>query len=159
MGLHGKLVAAIEFKAGGDVFHELFRDTPHHVCIASPNVHACDLIEGEFGKVGSIISWTYSHDGKEFKAKEVIEAIDEEKKLIVLRVLEGDLLEQYKDFVVSAHVEKKGEDIELVTWTLDYEMLHEDVGHPLSLFSYFIDITKHIEDHCLGLPTAAAPTV
>lgn len=86
-------------------------------------------------------------DGKQRKAKELVETIDEEKKLIVLRVLEGDLLELYKDFVITSHVEKKGEDIDLVTWTLEYEMLNEDVEHPISLLSYFIDITKDMEAH------------
>ena len=61
MGLHGKLVAAIEFKAGGDVFHDFFRHTPHDVPTATQYVHACDLIEGEFGHAGSIITWTYTH--------------------------------------------------------------------------------------------------
>lgn len=61
MGLHGKLVAAIEFKAGGDVFHELFRYRPHHVSTASPRVKGCELHDGEFGQTGSIISWKYVH--------------------------------------------------------------------------------------------------
>ncbi|KAH6816066.1 hypothetical protein C2S53_011795 [Perilla frutescens var. hirtella] len=152
MGLHGKLVAAIEFKAGGDVFHELFRNKPHHISTATPEkIKGCDLVEGEFGKVGSIICWTYTHDGKEKKAKEVIQSIDEEKKLIEFKMLEGDLMELYKDFIATLHVETKG-DIDLVTCTLDYEMLNEDVEHPISLLSYFIDIIKDIETHHLAKP-------
>lgn len=62
MGLHGKLVAAIEFKAGGDVFHELFKHNPQHLSSASPvKVQGCDLIEGQFGQVGAIICWRYTH--------------------------------------------------------------------------------------------------
>ena len=151
MGLHGKLVAAIEFKAGGDVFHEMFKQNPNEFSKACPGkVHACDLIEGEFGQVGSIICWTYTHDGKVQKGKEVIEAIDEEKKLIRFKLVEGDLLQLYKDFTVTSHVETKGEDIDLVTWTFEYEMLNEDVGHPLDLLSYFIDLTKDMESHHLA---------
>ncbi|KAG6433355.1 hypothetical protein SASPL_104965 [Salvia splendens] len=150
MGLHGKLVAAIEFKAGGDVFHDFFRHTPHDVPTATQYVHGCDLIEGEFGHAGSIICWTYTHDGKQRKAKELVETVDEEKKLIVLKVLEGDLLELYKNFVITSHVEKKGNDIDLVTWTLEYEMLNEDVEHPITLLSYFIDITKDMESHLVA---------
>ncbi|KAH6816064.1 hypothetical protein C2S53_011797 [Perilla frutescens var. hirtella] len=148
MGLHGKLIAAIEFKASGDVFHEIFRHRLQELCTANPNIQGCDLHEGQFGQVGAIISWTYTH------AKEVIETIDEEKRLIVLKVLEGDLLEKYKSSVITSHVETKGDNIDLVMWTLDYEMLNEDVGHPISLFFYFIDITKHIEAHCIPCPTA-----
>lgn len=60
MGLKGKLVAEIEFKAGGDVFHELLRYNPHDLSTVSPNkVQGCDLHEGEYGHVGSIITWRY----------------------------------------------------------------------------------------------------
>ncbi|KAH6833283.1 hypothetical protein C2S53_002382 [Perilla frutescens var. hirtella] len=153
MGLHGKLIAAMEFKAGGDVFHELFRHNPHNVSNASPEkVQGCDLHEGQFGHVGTIICWRYTHDGKQQRGKEVIQAIDEEKKLIQFKMVEGDLLELYKSFIITSHVETKGDDIDLVTWTFEYEMLNEDVEHPISLLSYFIDLTKEMETHHLAKP-------
>ncbi|KAG8371373.1 hypothetical protein BUALT_Bualt13G0081100 [Buddleja alternifolia] len=138
MGLIGKLIAAIEFKAGGDLFHELVRYRPHHISATSPEkVQGCDLHEGEFGHAGSIISWRYTHD--------------EEKKVIEFKMLEGDLMEQYKAFIITIHIETKG-DIDFVTWTLEYEMLNEDVEHPISLLSFFIDLTKDIETHHVGKP-------
>ncbi|KAG6433352.1 hypothetical protein SASPL_104962 [Salvia splendens] len=147
MGLHGKLIAAIEFKAGGDVFHEIMRHNPQHFSKATPEkVHGCELHEGQFGHAGSIICWSYTHDGKQKRAKQVIQSIDEEKKLIQFKMLEGDLMELYKEFVITTHVETTN-DIDLVTWTLEYEMLNEDVEHPISLLAYFIDITKDIESH------------
>ncbi|EYU17814.1 hypothetical protein ABFS82_11G051300 [Erythranthe guttata] len=147
MGLTGKLIAAIEFKAGGDVFHELFRHKPHHLSNVTPEkVQGCDLHEGQFGHVGTIITWRYTHDGKEKKAKQVIQAINEEQKLMEFKMLEGDLMELYKAFLITIHVETKN-GIDLVTWTLEYEMLNEDVEHPLSLLSFFIDMTKDIETH------------
>ncbi|XP_051113833.1 kirola-like [Andrographis paniculata] len=149
MGLMGRLVAAIEFKAGGDVFHELFRDKPQHIAAASPaRVYGCDLHAGEFGKVGTNICWKYFHDGKDRIAKQVIQKIDEEKKLMEFKMLEGDLMEKYKNFLITIHVETKG-NIELVTWTLEYELLNEDVEHPISLLAFFIELTKDIESHHL----------
>ncbi|MGD7407609.1 MLP family protein, partial [Ralstonia pseudosolanacearum] len=113
----------------------------------SPGIgQGCDLHEGEFGHVGSIICWTYTHDGKEKKAKEVIQAIDEEKKLIQFKMIEGDVMELYKDFVITIHFETNGGS-DLVTCTFEYEMLNEDVEHPISLLSLFIDLTKDIETH------------
>ncbi|KAL0333878.1 UNVERIFIED_CONTAM: MLP-like protein 28 [Sesamum angustifolium] len=152
MGLTGKLVAAIEFKAGGDLFHELFRHKPHHVSTTSPGkVQGCDLHEGEFGHVGSVICWKYTHDGKKKIAKQLIQTINEEKKLIEFKMLEGDLMEEYKNFLITLHIETK-DDIDLVTWTLEYEMLNDDVGHPLSLLAFFIDLTKDIESHHINKP-------
>lgn len=90
-------------------------------------------------------------DGKEKKAKQLIQSIDEEKKLIEFKLLEGDLMELYKTFLITNHIENKGE-IDLVTWSLEYEMLNEDVEHPISLLSFFIDLTKDIETHYLAKP-------
>lgn len=81
-------------------------------------------------------------------AKQVIESIDEENKSITFKMLEGDLMELYKSFIISIHVDTKGED-NLVTWTLDYEKLHEDVEDPNSLTEFFIHLTKDIESHHL----------
>ncbi|EYU17813.1 hypothetical protein MIMGU_mgv1a014581mg [Erythranthe guttata] len=151
MGLPGKLIAAIEFKAGGDVFHELIRHKPDQLSTIHPGkVQGCDLHEGEFGHVGTVLSFKYTHGGKDRSSKQVITAIDEEQKLIQFKSIEGDcLLEEYKDFLITIHVETKN-DIDLVTWTLEYELLNEDVEHPLSLLSFFIDMTKVIETHHIG---------
>lgn len=85
-------------------------------------------------------------DGKRKRAKQVIQSIDEEKKLIQFKMLEGDIMELYKEFVITNHVETMN-DIDLVTWTLEYEMFNEDVEHPISLLAYFIELTKDIESH------------
>ncbi|XP_073024166.1 kirola-like [Primulina eburnea] len=147
MGLHGKLTAEIEYKSGGDVFHELIRFKPHQISNMSPGiVQGCELHEGEWGAVGSKIFWNYTHDGKEKVVKHEVEAIDEEKKLIALKVLEGDALEIYKAIKLTIHVATNG-DIDLVTWILEYEKRNEDVEDPLTLLGLFIDLTKDIETH------------
>ncbi|XP_057769906.1 kirola-like [Salvia miltiorrhiza] len=150
MGLHGKLIAAIEFKAGGDVFHQLWRHNPHQLPSVAPHkIHSCDLHGGQFGHVDSILFWRYTHDGKRMTVKEVIQAIDEEKRLVQSKVVEGDIMQLYKDFFLTCHVETKGA-VDLVTWTLEYEKVKEDVEHPISLLSFFIDLTKDIETHHLA---------
>lgn len=79
--------------------------------------------------------------------------IDEEKKLIDYEMLEGsDLLEKYKFFDVTIHVETKEDNIDLVTWTVGYERLNEDVEHPISMLSYFIDLTQDMETHHIAKP-------
>ncbi|XP_051148881.1 kirola-like [Andrographis paniculata] len=146
MGLTGKLIAAIEFKHGGDVFHDLFKQRPHEIANASPLVHGFELHQGELGKAGSVVSWHYTHDGKRKIAKQIIQKIDEETKSMEFKMIEGDLMEDFKDFLIVFHIETKN-NIDLVTWTLDYEMLHEDVVHPTTLLAYFIEVTKDIEAH------------
>ncbi|KAL2518767.1 MLP-like protein [Abeliophyllum distichum] len=149
MGLKGKLTAQIELRAGGDVFHDLFRYTPHQIPNISPTtIQACDLHEGEWGTVGSVYTWKYTNDGKPQVAKEVIESIDEEKRSVTFKLIEGDLKELLKAFKVSFHVETHG-DIDLVTWTLEYEKLNNDVEDPLTLLGFCIKLGKDIESHHL----------
>ncbi|WP_411025872.1 hypothetical protein, partial [Salmonella sp. s57402] len=79
---------------------------------------------------------------------QVIEAIDEEKKSITFKVIDGDLLQLYKSFVITVHVDTIGND-NLVTWTFDYEKLNESVEYPVTLMDFVIEVTKHIETHHL----------
>lgn len=72
MGLTGKLVAQLEFKAGGDVFHEFFRHKPHQLADACVGkVHACELVEGEFGNSGCVVFFKYSQGNPIFTRVEV----------------------------------------------------------------------------------------
>lgn len=79
-------------------------------------------------------------------AKEIIEAIDEEKKSVTFNVIEGDLMEQFKVMKLIVHVDTKGED-NLVTWTLEYQKLNKDVADPHSLMDFCLRVTKDIETH------------
>ncbi|CAK9152124.1 unnamed protein product [Ilex paraguariensis] len=144
----GKLVSETEIKSDGDVFHEIFRYRPHHVFNMSPIVQGCDLIEGEFGTVGSVIRWRYTHDGKKKVAKQIIQAIDEEKKSVTFKMIEGDLMKLYNTFIITVHVDTKGES-NLVTWTTEYEKLNESVEDPNTLMNMFVSLTKDIEAHHL----------
>lgn len=66
MALVGKLVGQITIISDGDVFHDLFTNKPHHVSNITPSlVKGCDLHDGQWGKVGSIVIWSYVH-GKLF---------------------------------------------------------------------------------------------
>ncbi|KAL2545996.1 MLP-like protein [Forsythia ovata] len=149
MGLKGKLTAQVEIKAGGDVFHDLFRYKPQQIPNMSPTtIQGCDLHQGEWGTVGSFYFWKYTHDGKQKVAKEVIEAIDEKKRSVTFKIVEGDLMELYKSFKGGFHVETDG-DIDMVTWYLEYEKLNDDVEDPLTLLGFCIKLSKDIESHHL----------
>ncbi|XP_051144165.1 MLP-like protein 34 [Andrographis paniculata] len=147
MGLKGKLVAEKEIRCHGDIFHDLFKHKPHEISKITPDhVHSCDVHEGQFGTVGSVLSWDFTNDGKKESLKVVIGEIDEEKKLVKFNVAEGEILEKYKEFVSAIHVDTKGDD-HVVTWTLQYEKVREDVPDPISYLELAINIIKDIEAH------------
>ncbi|GFP92083.1 kirola [Phtheirospermum japonicum] len=142
-----RIIAQVAFKAGGDVFHELVAKRPHHLANVTPvKVQGCDLHEGSYGTHGSVIEWKYTLDGKEQTGKQVIQDLDEAKKQISFKMLEGDLLQLYKNMVITIHVETKG-GVDFVTWTIDYELLNADNPHPVSLLNFFIELTKEVEAH------------
>ncbi|XP_038893272.1 MLP-like protein 43 [Benincasa hispida] len=150
MSLVGKSEFNVQIKAPASKFHEMFHKKPHHISNASGDkVHGCELHEGEWGKVGSIIYWNYSQDGKSKVSKQVIEGVDEEKNLITFRIIEGDLLEHYRTFKYTIQAIPKGEG-SVVYWTLEYEKRHENIEDSQSLLKLCFDVSKDIDTHLMG---------
>uniref|UniRef100_A0A0D2ZUI9 Bet v I/Major latex protein domain-containing protein n=1 Tax=Brassica oleracea var. oleracea TaxID=109376 RepID=A0A0D2ZUI9_BRAOL len=95
-------------------------------------LEACDLHDGEWGTVGSIISWNYMHDGKAKVAKDRIEVVEPEKKLIKFKVLEGDLMEEFKSFLITIQVTpKQGGNGSIVKRHFEYKKIDEIDEHLL----------------------------
>ncbi|XP_023643369.1 MLP-like protein 34 isoform X2 [Capsella rubella] len=152
--LLGKLETDLEIKASAEKFHHMWSGKPHHVSKASPgNIQGCDLHEGDWGTVGSIIFWNYVHDGEAKVAKERIEAVEPDKNLITFRVIEGDLMKEYKSFVATIQVTpnpKHGGSGSIVHWHLEYEKISEEVAHPETLLQLCVEISKEIDEHLLA---------
>jgi hypothetical protein len=85
-------------------------------------------------------------DGEAKVAKEKIVAIDDTKKSITFKVIEGDLLKEYKSFEIVVQATPKGEG-SLVHWTMEYEKLKDDIPEPNSLLQFAIDLSKDIDAH------------
>ncbi|KAI3499992.1 hypothetical protein L1887_35807 [Cichorium endivia] len=150
MALSGKLIGYVEITSGGDVFHDFLRHKPHEVASIFPDkVHGCDLVEGQRGDVGSTVCWNFTLDGEKKSSKQIIEAVDEEKHMIVLKVVEGFPLEGlYKSFTATFHVEPKG-DGKLATWTFEYEKLNAGVPYPTALMDFVCTVTKDLDVHTI----------
>ncbi|KAL7609078.1 hypothetical protein Lser_V15G11676 [Lactuca serriola] len=148
MGLSSRTVQ-IKIKSSGDVFHELWKTDPHQVPSLTPTtIQNCQTHEGEVGTVGAVLLWNYFHDGKDRVSKTQIMEIDEGKKSITFKLLEGDLTELYKTFIIHVHVDTHGLS-NLVTWTVEYEKLSPDVPDPDTLMEFYEKVTKDIETHHL----------
>ncbi|CAL8995159.1 unnamed protein product [Prunus brigantina] len=146
---HGKVETDVEIKAPATKFHEMLTHRPHHISNVSPNnVQGCDLHEGEWGTVGSVVYWNYFHDGKAKVAKELIEAIDAEKNLITFKVIEGDLLEHYKSFKITIQATPKAHGQgSIVHCTMEYEKHHGDIEDPHTLLQFVVDVSKDLDAH------------
>ncbi|CAN1168842.1 MLP-like protein 43 [Linum perenne] len=150
--LHGKLEAYVGVRVAADLFHDIFSSRPHHISQMAPDkINGCELHEGEWGKPGSVISWTYFHDGETKVSKDVIEEIDKVNLSTTMKVIEGDHLKHYKNFkvVVKATPKKstEGEEWCLLHWIIDYEKLKEETLEPFSNIEFVVGLSKDIGDH------------
>ncbi|KAI3728678.1 hypothetical protein L6452_17319 [Arctium lappa] len=90
MAITGKVVREMDIKCDVNFLHQFFNHKPHEMVVITPDiVRRCDLVSGQWGTSGSVISWHFIHDGKMTSAKEMIE-VDDDK--IVFKVIEGDVL-------------------------------------------------------------------
>ncbi|OIT39982.1 mlp-like protein 34 [Nicotiana attenuata] len=91
----------------------------------------------------SVVNWNYTIEGQE---KVVVEAIDEEKRLVTFSAFEGHLIEQYKAFKATVHIENEGEN-NLVLWTIEYEKQNDEVSEPFSYLEFATNLTKDVDAH------------
>ncbi|KAK8476491.1 hypothetical protein V6N11_047462 [Hibiscus sabdariffa] len=142
-----KLEGIIEIKASPEQFHDMLANKPHHLHHAcSDKIQGCDLLEGEWGKVGSIIRWRWVLQGKAKAGKDTIEAIDPDKNSITFRKLEAEILTEYKSFVYTIQASPKSEGSgSVVHLTFEYEKLHHGIAQPQFLQRFMLDVCKDID--------------
>ncbi|KAK4423441.1 Kirola [Sesamum alatum] len=151
MGLSGKLVSQTNIKSdGGDLLFELFRYKLSYVPFLCPQIiHTADLVAGQWGAVGSVITCNYTVDGEKKFFKAVLETLNEKKRSITYKVVEGHGLERFTSFKITFSISGCERDL-VVKWTFEYERKSECVPHPHELVDLCSTITKQIE-HCYSL--------
>ncbi|KAM7269671.1 hypothetical protein ACFE04_025168 [Oxalis oulophora] len=148
--LYGKLEIDVVLEAAPEQLYEVFSNRPHHLSsVSNDKIQSCELLEGEWGKPGSIVYWNYFHDGQPKVAKEIIEAVDEANNTITYRVIEGDLMKEYKNFVFTIQVTANGTGSN-VHFILEYEKISDQVSHPETLAEFVSDLCKDLGAHFTG---------
>ena len=96
-------------------------------------------------------SLTISADGEAAMTKKRVEAVDPEKNLIKFRVIEGDMMKDFKSFVSTIQViSKHGEPGSVVKWHMEYEKIIVDAGHPETILQLAVEISKDIDEYLLA---------
>ncbi|CAL1374294.1 unnamed protein product [Linum trigynum] len=146
--LSGKLEVQFAIRLPASQHHEIFSARPHHVSNMAPaKVRNCAVHEGHFGQKGTIIEWDYVHDGEKKLAKQIVEDMDDVNFSTSFKMIEGDLMKEYKEFMIVVKATPKSESTSLIHWTLEYEKLSEDIPEPFSLLQFFVHLSKDIDDH------------
>ncbi|KAI3413048.1 uncharacterized protein J3R85_016618 [Psidium guajava] len=150
MTIHGKMGIDFEIKAPANKFHDLISCRPHHISnMSAEKIQGVEMHDGDWGKAGSVICWSYTHDGEAKVAKEVIEAIDNEKNSTTFRVIEGDVMKLYKNFVFVVQATSREGGGSIIHLTLEYEKLSEEVTEPYSLLQFVVHLSKDIDLHLM----------
>ncbi|KAF8112742.1 hypothetical protein N665_0062s0086 [Sinapis alba] len=140
----------VEIKSPANKFHK-FVGRLQHVPKATRYVQACDLLEGDWGMVGSIVLWKLLFGGEARVSKDRIETMDFEKKVIQWRVLEGPLKTEYKSLVKTMNVSPNhGGAGSTVKWNVEYERIDENVAHPERLLQFLVEVTKQVDGYLLS---------
>ena len=76
----------------------------------------------------------------------MIEAIDKENNKIIFKVLEGDLLQNYKSckFILQVTPQQNGG---VVHWIIEYEKLKDHISDPHSLKQLCIELSNDMDAH------------
>uniref|UniRef100_A0A199UB65 Bet v I/Major latex protein domain-containing protein n=1 Tax=Manihot esculenta TaxID=3983 RepID=A0A199UB65_MANES len=128
MTLWGKLDVHFWIDAHADQFHDVFSCRPHHISNMSPHkIQGCDLDE----------------DGSAKVAKDLVETIDDVNLLTVFKVIEVDLLKEYKSYKLTLQATPKGEG-SVVRLTLEYEKIYENIRYPYSLLEFIVQFSKDV---------------
>lgn len=84
--------------------------------------------------------------GEDKVVKVVVDDVNKEKRLVTFKAFEGHLIEEYKNFKATVHIENEGEN-SLVIWTIEYEKQNENVPEPLHYLQLAINLTKDVDTH------------
>ncbi|KAF3340119.1 MLP-like protein 423 [Carex littledalei] len=89
-----------------------------------------DILEGDGKSVGSVrlVNYALGTPLVTF-AKEKVEAVEEENKLVSYSVIDGEILNLYKNFKATLSITPKGEG-SLIKWTLQYDKASNEVPEP-----------------------------
>lgn len=78
----------------------------------------------------------------------MVEEVDEENNSVTFKVIEGDLLDQYKSFKFKVQCIPKDKG-SVVHWDLIYEKLHDDIPDPHSMLQFVADVSNDLGAHLM----------
>ncbi|MCL8600407.1 MLP family protein [Proteus mirabilis] len=146
----GKLHGEVELESDAQTIYEVYARRPDQISNICPKtIHSCTPHHGKFGKTGSIIEWTYFHDGELKKTKEII-GVDDEKTKIVFKIIGGHFSgdsKDFKEFLITLDFIPNATGGCVARWTFDYEKLDASIADPQSMLQFLMKINKDIDAH------------
>ncbi|MCL7022923.1 hypothetical protein MKW94_009248 [Papaver nudicaule] len=149
MASNGKIEAAMEIKSPANKVWDIILDSAMFPKIFPEQYKSIEVLEGDGKSVGSIKLIKYQEGVPNVTfSKEKVEIVDETNKSLTYSVIEGELLNYYKNFKVNVSVSTKGNG-SLVKWSCDFEKASEEIPDPSGIKDFavksFQDLDAYIQ--------------
>ncbi|KAI3897468.1 hypothetical protein MKX03_033219 [Papaver bracteatum] len=142
----GKLVTASEVNYDADKYYEIWKnheDLPN----VTPHIPSVNVIEGHGTTSGCVKEWNYLLEGKNLHVHEKT-IYNDETRTKHHSAIGGDIMKVYKKFVVTLVVNPKANRHgSIVSWTIEYEKLHEDYPFPIDYLQFFQFQIEDVNSH------------
>ncbi|KAF4352675.1 hypothetical protein F8388_005370 [Cannabis sativa] len=140
-----KMELQMELKSSAERFYGIFRSKRYLIPEMCPDlVKNVKVIKGDWESVGSIKEWTLVTGGCE-RMREIVEAIDDEKKSITFTTLEGDITKDYNDTKAILEVSGSSRPGCSIKWTVPYEKKNRDLPDPSKYIDFVQLISQKID--------------
>ncbi|KAK7334822.1 hypothetical protein VNO80_26588 [Phaseolus coccineus] len=139
-----KMEVNVHIMASAEQFHDVLCNKTHHIANISPqNIKSVQILKGEWGTEGSIIFWNYVLDGKACVSTNMVEGIDKENNKVNLKVIDGEMLKNYKSctFIAQAIPKENGS---VVNWVAEYEKQNANTPEPHTIMELITEMTEEI---------------
>ncbi|KAJ4794213.1 MLP-like protein 423 [Rhynchospora pubera] len=123
----------VEVKSAPEKFWEAIRDSTELFPKIFPEQYkTIELLEGDGKSVGSVRLVKYAEGTPVVTfAKEKVETVEVENKMVSYSVIDGEILNLYKNFKATLQViPKPGAEGCLVKWTLEFDKASDEVPEP-----------------------------
>ncbi|XP_068643991.1 MLP-like protein 423 [Aristolochia californica] len=145
-----KLEVEVDVKSSADKFWDCLRQSAILFPKIFPEIYkSIEIIEGDGMGVGNIRHIIYAEGVPMVTfAKEKIEVADEKNKTIAYSVIEGDIVNFYKNFKATLQVLSKG-DGALVKWKGEFDKANDEVPEPTLLQQTAAKTFKDLDEYLL----------
>ncbi|KAF8095555.1 hypothetical protein N665_0330s0037 [Sinapis alba] len=149
MATSGTYVTEVPLKGTAEKHYKRWR-SENHAFPEAIGHHIQNVIihDGEWDSHGAIKTWNYTCDGKPEVFKERRE-IDDEKKTVTFRGLEGHVMEQLKVYDVILEFIPKSEDGCVCKITMIWEKRNDEFPEPSNYMKFVKSMVADMDDHVL----------
>ncbi|XP_023523661.1 MLP-like protein 34 [Cucurbita pepo subsp. pepo] len=142
--------AKFPVKSPPDKFYGFYRNHVGDLIDLFPQYFSSiQFVEGEKYSPDSVIRFNYRFGSQLLSANIKIKAVDDVKKSLVYKVIEGDILKHYKVFelrieAVNGGISKGGGG-SFAKWSIVFEKANENVGAPQGYLEWFVEVSKGVD--------------